>query len=252
MADLSVTIITYNEEDNIGGCLESIKWADEIVVVDANSTDRTVEICRKYTDKVFQHEWTDFGQQKSLALGKASNDWILSLDADERIDRALAEEIRGVLRIDYPKDGYYIPRKNYFLGKWLKHGGWYPDYHVRLFRKSKGEFEQKKVHEGIKVGNETGYLKQPIEHFPYRRLRDYFEKFQLYTSLYAEEKFEEGKRITKWAPFLRLPSEFLLGYIFRGGYKDGFHGLLLSVLSSFYVFTKYIKLWELQKTRNDE
>lgn len=232
--------------------MESVKWANEIVVIDAYSTDKTVEICRQYTDKVFEQEWTDFSQQKGLALQKASNDWILSLDADERISHALADRIKTILKEDGPNDGYYILRKNYFLGKWLRHGGCYPDYQLRLFRKSIGKFRQRKVHEGVEGCKRTGYLREPIEHFSYGNLKDYFEKFNRYTTLSAEEKFERGKKVTKWSPFLRLPSEFIARYIIRRGYKDGFHGLLYSALSSFHAFVKYVKLWELHYMNKDK
>lgn len=184
MAKLSVIIITYNEEDNIRECLESVKWVDEIVVVDSFSQDNTVEICRQYTDKVFQHEWTSFGQQKILALEKTSNDWILNLDADERASQALADRIREILRENDMNDGYYIPFKNYFLGKWLRYGGCYPDYHLRLFRKSRGKFEQKRVHGGIKGCKRIGYLRENpiIAHTNLRELAALTERCNLFIS----------------------------------------------------------------------
>lgn len=252
MANLSVIIIAYNEEDNIGECLGSVKWANKIVIVDAYSTDKTVEICRQYTDKIFQHEWTNFGRQKNLALEKASNDWILNMDADERISHALADRIKVLLKENNPDDGYYMPRKNYFLGKWLRHGGCYPDYQLRLFSKSIGKFKQKKVHEGIEGCKRVSYLREPIEHFSYRTLSDYFEKFNQYTTLSAQQKFEGGKKVTKWFPFFRLPFEFIANYIIKRGYKDRFYGLLYSVLSSFHVFVKYVKLWELHHMNKDK
>lgn len=252
MAKLSVIIITYNEEDNIRECLESIKWANEVVVVDSFSTDRTVEICKEYTAKVFQNEWTNFPHQKNIALNKVSNEWVLNLDADERVSPELQIEIKSAIARDDDYAGYLLPMKIYFHGRWIRYGGYWPDYHLRLFRKSKGRFnENLRAHGGFDVDGRVGRMKGALIHHSYRNLTDYFEKFNYYTTVSAEEKLASGRKV-KWYPFVRLPFEFIGAFIIKRGYRDGFYGLLFSILSSFYAFVKYIKLWELQQVSKDK
>ncbi|MCD5390703.1 glycosyltransferase family 2 protein [candidate division NPL-UPA2 bacterium] len=249
MSNLSVVVITKNEEEDIGPCLESVKWADEIVVVDDFSQDRTLEICHRWTDKVFQRKWEGYAKGKNFAIEKASGQWILSLDADERVSPELAEEIKQVLRGSSNYDGYLVPMKFYFFGHWMRYGGLYPKRHLRLFRKGKGKFEERAVHEGVKVTGRVGCLKEPMLHYSYENLNDYLEKFDRYSTLDALDKVDKP-RYGRWYPFLRLPSEFILTYFFRQGFRDGFYGLLYSVLNAFYVFVKYMKLWEVQSGRN--
>ncbi len=162
---LSVAIITHNEEDNIRDALESVKWADEIVVVDSFSTDRTQVICREYTDRVYSVEWTGFSEQKNRAVSMTRYPWVFVLDADERITETLRDEIIALLRKSPAVDGYFVPRKNYFGNRWIRHGGWWPDYTLRLFRREKGLFEMREVHEAVKLNGNTGRLKNPIEHY---------------------------------------------------------------------------------------
>ncbi|MCK4261691.1 glycosyltransferase family 2 protein [bacterium] len=259
-ASLSVVVITKNEEEDIGLCLESVKWADEIVVVDDFSQDKTVEICHQWTDKVFQRRWEGYAKGKNFAIEKASGQWILSLDADERVSPELKAEIKEVLdpfrdksltslERDSSYDGYLIPMKFYFYGHWMRYGGLYPKRHLRLFRKRKGKFEERAVHEGVKVTGRIGYLKEPMLHYSYKSLDDYLQKFDRYSTLDALDKLDKRKH-GRWYPFLRLPAEFILTYFIKQGFRDGFYGLLYSVLNAFYVFVKYMKLWEVQSGRN--
>ena len=242
---LSVVIITRNEEEDIGPCLESVKWANEIIVIDSFSEDKTVEICRGYGSKVFKTKYEGYAEKKNFGIEEAAGEWILSIDADERISPELAGEIKEVLRGDGNYDGYLIPMKFYFLGHWMRHGGLYPKPHLRLFRKGKGEFEERAVHEGVKVKGRVGYLRNPMLHYSYENLEDYLRKFDRYSTLDAQDKVGK-RRYGRWYPFLRLPTEFILVYFIRQGFRDGFYGLLYSVLQSFYVFVKYMKLWERQ------
>ena len=180
---LSVFIITQNNESHIRDCLESIKWVDEIVVVDSFSSDRTVEICREYTDKIFQHKLEGFGFQRNLALGYTTSEWTLSLDVDERVTKELKEEIRETLKNNPDVDGYFIPRRSHFLGQEIRHCGLYPDYRqVQLFRKDKMEYEDRRVHEGYVLSGKTARLKEHILHYSFRTVEEFVRKMNLYSS----------------------------------------------------------------------
>lgn len=248
---LSVTVITLNEEKEIGGCLESVAWADEIVVVDSGSADRTVEIAGKYTDKIFCHAWPGYAAQKNRALGLATYDWALSLDADERVTLALRGEIQSVLESPPRAAGYRIPRKNFFMGRWIRHGGWHPDYVLRLFRRDAGAFGERKVHESVTVRGEIGTLRSPLEHYTYRSLEDYFQRMDRYSTLAAEELFEGGKRAGLLDLLLRPPATFLKMVLLRQGFRDGVDGLLLGRLYSAYTFSKYAKLYKMGQRGKD-
>jgi len=245
-AMLSVAIITHNEEENIKDALESVKWADEIVVVDSFSTDRTQKICRQYTDKIYSLEWSGFAGQKQKAVSLTTNPWVLVLDADERVGDALKDEILSIVKKGRV-DGYYIPRKNYFSGRWIRHGGWWPDYTLRLFRKEKGSFEKREVHEVIKIKGRTGYLHNPLEHYTYKGVGDYLKRMDNYSTLGALELFKNGQRANIIDITMRPLFTFLKMFLLRLGILDGFHGILLAGLYSFYTFTKYSKLWEIQR-----
>lgn len=244
---LSVAIITCNEEANIRRTLESVKWADEIVVVDSGSTDRTVAICRDYTGLVIHQDWLGFAAQKNLAIDRTTGDWVLSLDADEPIEAMLAEEIRDIIASSSALDGYYIPRKTFFLGKQIRHGGWYPDYNLRLFRKGKGRFEERAVHEAVKVQGNVGRTGYAIEHYAYPDLSSYLSSINKYSSLAVAVMAGKGISSFKASTaniLLRPVLTFLLKYVFRLGFLDGKHGLVLNVFHSCYVFAKYAKAWE--------
>lgn len=245
---LSVAIITHNEEDNIRDALESVKWADEIVVVDSFSADRTQEICREYTDKVYSFEWSGFSGQKSRAVSMTTLPWVLVLDADERVTDSLRVEISTLLGDTPSADGYYVPRKNYFGDRWIKHGGWWPDYTLRLFRREKGVFETREVHEVIKVNGDTGYLKNPLEHYTYKDINDYLERMQKYSALAARELFKKGRRASILDIIFRPVATFSRMFFLQMGMLDGIYGIKLACLYSVYTYKKYLKLREMVKT----
>ena len=248
MSKVSACIVTYNEESNIQRCLEGLEWADEIIVVDAQSGDRTVQLCQKYTDNVFSHTWLGHVRQKNLALSKASGDWILCLDADERVTPELAEEMKlSVLTSDC--NGYYIPRKTYYLGRWINHSNWYPDYKLRLIRRGKGEWKGIDPHDRLEVTGKTGYLKGDILHYSYENISHHLKKINSYTSIMASESKRRGKKFSYLDLFLRPPLKFIKMYVIKGGFMDGFPGFIIAVLGSYYVFLKYAKWWELEKQR---
>ena len=249
-AKLSVTIITLNEEANIRRTLESVQWADEIVVLDSGSMDRTVSICREFTDKVFHQDWLGFGKQKNAAIDRATGDWVLSLDADEPVEKELAAEIRTIMASPDPNDGYRIPRKTFFLGKWIKHGGWYPDFNLRLFQKGKGRFEERAVHEAVKVNGSVGNTQHAILHYAYPDLASYLASINKYSSLAVDVMAEKGipARKTTWFNIVFRPAfTFIFKYVIRLGFLDGKHGLMINLFHAYYVFAKYAKAWEYAK-----
>lgn len=245
-----MTIITYNEEDNIRACLESISWVDEIVVVDSGSTDKTVDIAREYTERVFFNAWEGMKEQKTFAVSKASHPWIFSLDADERVTEDLKTSIQKILQ--HPEhDGYRFPRQNYFLGKWLKHGGWYPDHVLRLFRKDRGHFGGINPHDKVIIEKGTvATLDFPIVHITYKSLAQYIHKQNLYSSISAEEKVKSEKpgAVSPFLIMMKMAEKFFEVYIFKKGFLDGFHGLIAAIGATYATFLKHAKIWEL--TRN--
>jgi glycosyltransferase involved in cell wall biosynthesis len=248
MEKLSVTIISYNEEKNIRDCLESVQWADEIVVIDSFSIDKTIDICREYTDRVYQNKWPGFVEQKNFALTKASHNWILSIDADERVSDELGEEIKGLLSNSLKYDGYYIPRKTFYVNKWILHCGWYPDYKIRLFKKDKGRWEGTggtAIHESVKVNGRVGYLKGDILHHSFPTISSHLKTINSFTSISATENFKKGERTGILSILFRPIFNFFKMYILKLGFLDGIPGLIVSVLSSYHVFIKYTKMWEL-------
>lgn len=246
--NLTVTVNTLNEEENIRGCLESVSWAGEIVVVDSGSSDRTVEICREYTDRVYINPWPGYSRQHAFAFSKATKDWIMVLSADARVSPELAEEIRE--RLEEPGDlqGFYLSYKHYFLGKWIRHCGWFPDHKLRLFRKDCVRIVDREVHEEFLLDDpsrsallERGY----VHHYTYRSLEQYLDKFNRYTSLEAQELKKSNSSFSR-EELLTLPLEtFIEMYFKKLGYLDGLHGLVLSILSSLYVFVSRAKYWAL-------
>lgn len=248
MAKISVIIITKNEEENIRDCLESVKWADEIIIVDSFSNDKTVETAKEYTDKIFQREWMGYGKQKNFALEKATREWVLNIDADERVTEGLAQEIKEAIQRE-PCAGYYIPNRAYFLGKWIRHSGWYPDYHLRLFKKGKGRFNERMVHEAVEVSGKKDYLKGSIEHFTAKSIGEYLNRMDKYAKLTIEEK---GGRAGWCQVFFHPPFTFLKMYVIKRGFLDGIPGLILALCHSYYTFSKYARLWEKQLTINNE
>lgn len=243
---LTVTVITRNEAANIGPALESVAWADEIIVVDSHSADDTVAIARRLATRVEVRDWAGYSEQKNFAAGLGSNDWILSLDADERVTPPLAEEIRELLRRGPEARGYRISRVTWYLGRWLHSTDWYPDYQLRLYDRRWGSWNGRRVHESFELQGEPGQLKGHLEHYAYRDVSDHVTSIDHYTTLAAEQWGEEGRRTSALEVALHPPIAFLRNYVLRRGFTDGAAGFLVSVLNSYYVFMKLAKLWELQ------
>jgi len=246
---LSVVIPTYNVEDRIRDCLESVKWADEILVVDSYSTDRTPEICREYTDKVLQHEYVNYSTQNNWAVPQTSHRWVMVVDSDERVSERLRDSIQKALEEPGNCDGFHVKRESFFLGKHIRHSGWDRDYIIRLFNKERGRHREKSVHPGIEVDGETGCLDGPLYHYTYDSFDEYFEKFHRYTK-WAANDLKAGGRRASWVNLAVRPwMRFLKTYVLRRGFLDGKHGLVLSSLAAFNVFTKYARLWEMDAGR---
>ncbi len=254
MEKISTVIITYNEEKNIKDCLESVKWTDEIIVVDSYSTDNTIKICKKFGKKVkiFKRKWDSYSNQKNFGIKKTKYNWILSIDADERITPALKEEIKKVLARNQKCNGYKIPRKNFYFGKWIKWGGNYPDYQLRLFNKKYGEFKNVPVHEGVIVNGKVCALKNPMLHFSYKSIDDYFKRLIKYTELEKEILISKKVKINIFTILyyiIFLPfKKFVSRFIFKLGFLDGLDGLIvlkLNNITKIVAFYKYY-LWYLQ------
>ncbi len=249
---LTVLVPTFNEEFNIRDCLESIKWADEIFVVDSYSTDRTPEICREYTDKIVQHEYINSAAQKNWAIPQTTHKWVLIVDSDERVSARLRDSILSTLENPSKYDGYYVKRENFFFDHHIRHGGWERDYVLRLFNKERGRYEDKEVHAHIEVEGKEGYLDGPLYHYTYRNLDQYFGKFLRYTKWAAGDLDTSGRR-PSWVNLAVRPwMRFLKMYVLRLGFLDGKHGLVLCWLAAFSVFTKYARLWERSVTTTEE
>lgn len=248
MKNVSVIIITKNEEKNIRGCLESVNWADEVLLVDAFSSDATVEIAKAFTSNIYQKEWEGFANQKAFALTLAKNDWVLSLDADEQISLQLKEEILALDDEEY--SAFEILRENYFLNKKITTCGWDKDYQLRLFRKEKTKVTvDKLVHEGFVVDGKEKKLSAPMYHYTSASLEKMIGKINHYSSLHAEQNYESKNKITGLSILLHGISAFLRPYISLNGYKDGMHGLLISFLNGLTTILNYAKLWELQRNK---
>lgn len=248
---LSACIVCCNEKNNIADCLKSVSFADEIIVVDSFSADNTVEIARQFTDKIFQQEWLGMIGQKNFALSKAGGEWVLGLDADERIPDELKEKIKEIISAPSSADGYRIPRKNYFLGKWMRHGGWYPDHVLRLFRREKGKYGGAEPHDKAVVDGRVETLDLPLIHHTYTSFRQYVTKQFQWSSDSAREMFrKKGKdKNAVFYIFLKPVTKFLETFLLKRGFMDGFHGFIASFGASFFASAKYVCLWELQKDR---
>jgi glycosyltransferase involved in cell wall biosynthesis len=246
---LACVVITKNEETNIQECLASVMWATERIVVDAESTDRTADLARADGAKVFVRPWPGFGAQKNYGIDQVSSEWILIVDADERVPDPLQKEI--ISRIGAWKIGdpvaYEIPRKNYFYGRWVRYAGVYPDYQIRLFQRGSARYNNVPVHENLIVQGSIGKLTIPFEHYTERRIRDHFRKFGLYTTLAAEEKGKTVRAVHTRDLLFRPLVVFFKSYVLKQGFRDGVRGLIVSVFASMYTFVKYAKLWDLTR-----
>jgi glycosyltransferase involved in cell wall biosynthesis len=244
MARLTVVIVTLNEEARIRSCLESVAWADEIVVVDSESQDKTVQIAREVTDHVLVRAWPGYAAQKNFAVAQASGDWILSLDADETVSPALRADIERVLHADGPAAGYSVPRRNIFWNAWVRHGGLYPDWQLRLFRRGHGTFSRRAVHESVRVDGPVERLAGHLEHRSYRDVEDFVTRANRYSSLAAEEWMASGRRARMSDVLTRPLGRFLSMYVARAGFLDGWRGLLLAALYAYYVAMRSAKVLE--------
>jgi len=250
---VSAIVVCYNEEKNIRDCLESLRWCDEIVVVDSFSTDRTVEIARQYTDRVIQRPWAGYRDQKAFAHSQATRQWVMLVDSDERVTPELRDEIQRALAGDgggYM--GYAVPRLVFYLGRWWRRGGWYPDYDVRLFRRDKATWGGADPHEKILVDGAVRRLQHPLHHFSYRNIDDHMERINRFTSISSRELRKEGGQWRLADALLRPAFRFFRSYILKRGFMDGFAGFYVAVTAAVYVFLKYAKLWEIERDEKDD
>ncbi len=244
---LTVIVPTYNEEENIRACLESVAWADDLFVVDSFSTDRTLEFAREYTDHVVQHEYVNSATQKNWAIAQAKGDWLMVLDADETVTPELRARIQAILAEGTDCDGFFIRRANLFLGEMIQHGGWHKDYLVRLWRNGKGRYEDLAVHADVIVDGKVGTIEEPLLHDSYPTLEDYTERLGRYSDGSALDLEERGARATVVNLTLRPLWRFLRMYLLRLGILDGRRGLMISSFAAFGVFLKYARLWDRQR-----
>lgn len=243
---LSICIICFNEERNIKNCLESVSWADEIIVVDSGSEDRTIEIVGQYSTKLFQRPWTGYVDQKNYALSKASGDWVLSLDADETVSPALREEILSVMDLSKTNDGYWIPRLSFYQGRWIRHSGFYPNKQLRFFKRERGHWVGGRVHERLEVIGAVGELKNDLLHHPYEgSIVGQLQRLNNYSTLQTEDLYERGKRYHLILLLFRPFFKFLEVYIIKRGFLDGLAGFIIAVTFSYFMFVRYVKLREL-------
>jgi glycosyltransferase involved in cell wall biosynthesis len=243
---LSVTVITRNETANIARALESVAWADEVVVVDSESTDDTVAQAKRFTSRVIVRPWPGYGAQKNFAAAQAAHDWILSLDADEQVPPALANEIRTALATDPPHAGFRIPRVAHHLGRWIRTTDWYPDDQLRLYDRRAAQWTGASVHESVTARGTVGHLRNELHHYPYRDVGEHLETIDRYTTLAAREMHEAGRRSGLLQIAAHPPFAFLRNYVLHGGFRDGVPGLIISTLNAYYVFLKFSKLWQIQ------
>ncbi len=255
MASLSVAILAHNEQANLPAALESVMWADEIVVLDADSTDDTAKIAGEHHARVIhQPNQANLNVNKNIAIDRCTHDWVLVLDADETIPPALAGEIAAEL--ERPQhDGYFIPRRNFVLGRWLRHGGQYPDLQLRLIRKKIARFPERHVHERIRVQGSVGHLIHPMDHTPYPTLAQMMRKGLFYAEFEAQIRRGTAKRSPltyTYQILVRPPLRFLRRYLFKGGFRDGIPGLAVAFFDMFNNIVRWLRLWELQRAHGEE
>jgi len=241
---VSVVVVTRNEEERIRACLEAVAWADELIVVDAESEDKTASIARELTDHVIVRPWPGYAAQKNHGLDLARGAWILSIDTDEIVSPALRAEVERVVAADGPADGYAVPRRNIFWGRWVRHGGLYPDWQVRLFRRGRGRFSEQAVHESVQVDGDVRRLGGHLEHRSYRDVSDFLARADRYSTLAAEDVIARGGRVHAWDFVVRPLGRFVGMYALERGFLDGWRGFLLAALYAYYVLIRCAKVWE--------
>jgi glycosyltransferase involved in cell wall biosynthesis len=246
---VSVTIITRNEHANLADALASVSWADDRIVVDAESTDDTVAIARQAGARVEVRPWPGYGAQKNYAASIAHHDWILSIDADERVTPELAASIRQALASGRDAAGYRVARIAHYLGRWIRSTDFYPDYQLRLYDRRRAAWNERRVHERVVPRGRVGLLRGYLQHFPYRDVSHHLTTIDKYTTLAAEQLHADGRRAHYADLLLHPPAAFLRNYLLRLGIRDGLPGLVISGLNAHYVFLKFVKLWDLQQHR---
>jgi len=259
---LTACIITRNEEENLPACLESVSFADEIIVVDSHSTDRTRVVAQEFRGRslagrvveprVIERDWPGHVEQKNFAIDQATNDWVLCVDADERVSLDLRKEILEILSGEPDADGYTMPRKTFYMGRWVMRGGWYPDRKLRFFRRSKGRWGGTNPHDHVQLAERIRDLQGEFYHFSYRSLSDHVRTIDFFTDISAKEKFRKGRRFPRIRMVVQPPFKFFKSYVIQRGFREGTVGFILAVMGMFYVFLKYAKLWELKMASRDK
>ena len=250
---VSAIIVCFNEEKNIDACLRALSWCDEIIVVDSFSTDRTVEICRRHTDRVIQKAWAGYRDQKAFAHSQATKDWVLLIDADERVTPELRQEIGQALLSDRDEYcGYALPRLTFYLRRWWWRGGWYPDYTIRLFRRDRATWAGTDPHEKVVVEGKVRRLRNPLHHFTYRNIEDHVQRINRFTSVSSQELRNANGQWRLADALFRPAGRFVRSYFLQRGFMEGFAGFYIAVTAAMYVFLKYAKLWELELERSDD
>ncbi len=253
MTAITACIIAMNEEDNLRACLESVSFCDEIVVVDSHSTDRTREIAAEFTDRVIERDWPGHIEQKNFAIDQASHDWVLCVDADERVTQELREAILAEFaKPEIAYSGFTVNRLNHYLGRWIRHGGWYPDRKLRLFRRQHGRWGGVNPHDRVHVEGPVRDLNLDLLHYSYKDLGAHLRTIDSFTSILAREKLKRGQRFVTFQVVFSGPMKFFTMYFLRRGFLDGWPGLICAAMGSYYSFLKYAKLWELTYVRNPE
>ncbi len=248
---LSAAVITKDEESNIERCLKALVFVDEIVVVDSGSTDRTLEICERYGCRIVRADWKGYGRNKQLAVDSVSNDWVLSVDADEEVTPELAREIEAVLSRDSVECGYKIRWLSCYLGEWIKHSGWNRRYKLKLFDRTKGGFSEAPLHETVKLKGKTGTLRSVLKHYTYPDLDTVVRKAHAYAEMAAEAMHREGRRCSISRAYLHAVWTYVKTYCFNLGFLDGAVGRVLATNTAYAVFLKYLKLWEKSRGAGD-
>jgi glycosyltransferase involved in cell wall biosynthesis len=247
---VSAAVICLDEEKNVAACLESLAWCDEIVVVDSGSRDRTVEIARKHATRVLHHDWPGYVAQKNWALDQTTGDWVLCVDADERCTPALRDAIQAALRGDPPEAGFAVRRHVFYLGRWIDHGGWYPDWKLRLVRRGRARWGGVDPHDKLIADGPVARLDADLVHYTYGDFSDHLRTVQRFSDVVVDGWLRSGRRFSLLGAIAHPPIKFFETYVWKRGFLDGWAGFVIAATSSFYVFAKHVKLWERTRDEN--